>query len=98
MAGVATVGMVILMLATSIAVGAFFIRRPELIRGRYWQTRAAPGLASIGLIMSMWLVLTNFTLVTGGSASVSTVLAVIPFLGLAFGIIVGQRALGRQTG
>jgi hypothetical protein len=48
--------------------------------------------------MSMWLVLTNFTLVTGGSASVSTVLAVIPFLGLAFGIIVGQRALGRQTG
>jgi hypothetical protein len=43
----------------------------------------------------MWLVLTNFTLVTGGSTGVSTVLAAIPFLGLAVGALVGQRTLSR---
>jgi amino acid transporter len=93
MAGVATVGMVILMLTTSVAVVAFFIRRPELIRRRSWQTQVAPVLASIGLLASGWLVLTNFTLVTGGSASLSTVLAIIPFLGFAVGAIAGQRKL-----
>jgi amino acid transporter len=91
MAGVATVGMVILMLTTSVAVVAFFIRRPELVRGRHWQTRVAPVLGSLGLLASGWLVLTNFTLVTGGSAAVSAALATIPFLGLALGIIAGQR-------
>ena len=93
MAGVATVGMVILMLTTSVAVGAFFIRRPELIRGRSWQTRVAPALASIGLLASGWLVLTNLTLVTGGSAAVSTALATVPFIGLALGVIAGRRHL-----
>lgn len=91
MAGVATVGMVILMLTTSVAVATFFIRRPDLIRGRHWQTRVAPFLASLGLFVSAWLVLTNFTLVTGGSAELSAVLAAIPFLGLALGALVGQR-------
>ncbi|MFJ3820595.1 APC family permease [Streptomyces nodosus] len=91
MAGVATVGMVILMLATAVAVAAFFIRRPDLVRGRHWQTRVAPALASLGLLASGWIILANFTLVTGGNAGLSTVLALIPFLGLAFGIVVGQR-------
>ena len=37
------------------------------------------------LLGSLWLVLSNFTLVTGGSATLSTVLAAIPFLGLVVG-------------
>ena len=45
MAGVATVGMVILMLTTSFAVLAFFSRNPHLTQGRAWQTRTAPVLA-----------------------------------------------------
>jgi hypothetical protein len=36
----------------------------------------------------MWLVLTNFTLVTGGSATLSTVLAAIPFAGLLVGSLL----------
>ncbi len=90
MAGVATVGMVILMLTTSVAVIAFFSRHPELTRGRSWQTRIAPVLACVGLLGSLWLVLSNFTLVTGGSVAVSTVLALVPVVGLLVGVARGQ--------
>lgn len=88
MAGVATVGMVLLMLTTSVAVLAYFVRHREHTGGRIWQTRIAPALACVGLVASMWLVLTNFTLVTGGSATLSTVLAAIPFVGLVVGAVL----------
>jgi amino acid transporter len=97
MAGVATVGMVTLMLTTSIAVLVFFSRHRDLSRGRTWQTRIAPVLACIGLLGSLWLVLTNFTLVTGGSATVSTVLALVPVVGLGIGIIRGQEVRGARV-
>jgi amino acid transporter len=92
MAGVATVGMVLLMLSTSVAVLAYFVRHRERAGGRVWQTRIAPALACLGLIASMWLVLTNFTLVTGGSATLSTVLAAIPFAGLVAGALFWRPA------
>lgn len=85
MAGVATVGMVVLMLTTSVAVLAFFLRHRE--HGGAWTTRIAPALAVLGLLASLWLVLSNFTLVTGGSVTLSTVLAAIPFVGLAVGFL-----------
>jgi amino acid transporter len=97
MAGVATVGMVILMLTTSVAVFAFFGRNGALTRGRTWQTRVAPVLACVGLLASLWLVLTNFTLVTGGSAALSTVLALVPVAGLLIGVARGQQVRGRDT-
>lgn len=92
MAGVATVGMVLLMFTTSVAVLVYFARHRAEAAGRPWQTRIAPGLACVGLLASLWLVLSNFTLVTGGSAALSTALAAIPFLGLLIGILVGGRA------
>lgn len=85
MAGVATVGMVLLMLTTSVAVLVFFLRNRALGMDGSWTTRIAPALAVLGLLGSLWLVLSNFTLVTGGSATLSTVLAAIPFLGLVVG-------------
>ncbi|MEW5808899.1 MAG: APC family permease [Actinomycetota bacterium] len=85
MAGVATVGMVLLMLTTSVAVLAFFLRNRG--HGGVWTTRIAPTLAVLGLLASLWLVLSNFTLVTGGSVTLSTVLAAIPFLGLVIGFL-----------
>ena len=91
MAGVATVGMVLLMLTTSVAVLVYFMRHREQANGRIWQTRIAPALACLGLLASLWLVLTNFTLVTGGSAALSTVLAAIPFAGLLVGACCGGR-------
>jgi amino acid transporter len=90
MAGVATVGMVTLMLTTSIAVLVFFARHRHLTAGRRWQTRIAPVLASLALLASLWLVLSNFSLVTGGSVAVSTVLALVPLVGLLLGIARGQ--------
>ncbi|WP_221928357.1 APC family permease [Mycolicibacterium vaccae] len=87
MAGVATVGMVTLMLTTSIAVLVFFVRERERVGGRLWTTRVAPAIAVAGLLASLWLVLSNFTLVTGGSATLSTVLAAIPFVGLVIGFL-----------
>ncbi|MGJ6126698.1 APC family permease [Mycolicibacterium sp. Y3] len=85
MAGVATVGMVVLMLTTSIAVLVFFLRNRDRVPGHLWTTRIAPALAVLGLLGSLWLVLSNFTLVTGGSTTLSTILAAIPFLGLVIG-------------
>lgn len=90
MAGVATVGMVLLMLSTSLAVLAFFARRGDLAAGRGWSTRIAPALACLALVASLWLVLSNFTLVTGGSVGLSTFLAAIPVAGLVVGFLVGQ--------
>ena len=90
MAGVATVGMVLLMLTTSVAVLVYFVRHREQAGGRIWQTGIAPALACVGLLASLWLVLSNFTLVTGGSAALSAVLAAVPFIGLLIGYFVGQ--------
>ena len=87
MAGVATVGMVTLMLTTSVAVLVFFLRYPDRAAGRVFRTRIAPALAVLGLLASLWLVLSNFTLVTGGSVTLSAILAAIPFLGLVVGFL-----------
>ncbi len=92
MAGVATVGMVLLMLTTSVAVLVYFMRHCEQADGRVWQTRLAPALACLGLLASLWLVLTNFTLVTGGSAALSTGLAAISFAGLFVGALLWRPA------
>src|SRR6478735_425674 len=92
MAGVATVGMVLLMLTTSVAVLVYLMRHREHADGRVWKTRIAPGLACLGLLACLWLVLTNFTLVTGGSAALSTVLAAIPFAGLLVGASLWRPA------
>jgi amino acid transporter len=98
MAGVATVGMVILMLTTSVAVLVYFMRRRDDAGKRLWQTRIAPALACLGLLASMWLVLSNFTLVTGGSVTLSAILAVVPFVGLIIGCLVGQPERLAVTG
>lgn len=88
MAGVATVGMVVLMLTTSVAVLVYFARHGDRAHARVWQTRIAPVLACLGLLASLVLVLTNFTLVTGGSTTLSAILAAVPFVGLLAGAAV----------
>nr|WP_205708816.1 APC family permease [Kineococcus siccus] len=91
MAGVATVGMVLLMLTTSIAVLVFFARHPGASsRGRA-STVLAPVLAVSGLLACLWLVLSNFPLVTGGTVLVSTLLALVPAVAFAAGVLAGGR-------
>jgi amino acid transporter len=86
MAGVSTVGIVMLMLLTSVAVPVFFYRHPSARRGRALTTFAIPVLAVIGLAVSLILVVKNFTLVTGEPGPISTVLALIPAAALIVGI------------
>jgi amino acid transporter len=90
LAGVSTVGMVILMLTTSVAVLVFFARNPAAAHGT-WRTRIAPALAVLGLLAGMWLVLANFTLVTTAGLIPSIVLAAVPFLALIAGILRRPR-------
>ena len=85
-------GTVLLMLTTSVAVLVYFMRHREHADGRVWKTRIAPALACLGLLACLWLVLTNFTLVTGGSAALSTVLAAIPVAGLLVGASLWRPA------
>ncbi|WP_338074864.1 APC family permease [Kineococcus vitellinus] len=91
MAGVSTVGMVLLMLLTSVAVVAFFSRRPDLRAGRVGRSLLAPVLAVLALAVSLWLVASNFTLVTGGSAGVGLLLGLLPVAAFAAGALAGGR-------
>ncbi|MFT4043321.1 MAG: APC family permease [Gordonia sp. (in: high G+C Gram-positive bacteria)] len=90
MAGVSTVGMVLLMLTTSIAVFVYFARNPQL-GGKLFTTRIAPVAAVLGLLAATYLVLSNFTLVTGGSFGLSATLAAIPLIALVLGVLAGGR-------
>ncbi|MFE1082705.1 APC family permease [Brevibacterium sediminis] len=91
MAGVATVGMIILMLTTSIAVLAFFSRNSEARAGRRVRTLIIPAIATAGLIGGMILVLSNFTLVTSGSIGLSVGLALVPFAAFVGGWFFGKQ-------
>lgn len=94
MAGVATVGMTILMFTTSLAVIVYFIRHPKQRAGRRWRTIVFPALACLGLIGAMALVLSNFTLVTSGSVGLSTMLAFVPFVAFGIGWVIGAKKPG----
>ncbi|MEP7089969.1 MAG: APC family permease [Nocardioidaceae bacterium] len=91
MAGVATVGMVLLMTLTSVAALVFFARRPELSDSRRLATRIIPAVAVVGLLASLWLVISNFDLVTGSGPGVGAVLALIPVVAFAAGAALGGR-------
>ncbi|KTR81492.1 APC family permease [Leucobacter chromiiresistens] len=96
MAGVATIGMVMMMLLTTVAVVVFFVRNPRL-RKSIWTGTVLPVVAVAALGLAAWLVLSNFTMVTGGSLAVSIVLALIPPAALVAGAIVNRKDGGRTV-
>ncbi|MGY4708846.1 amino acid permease [Mycolicibacterium sp. CBM1] len=89
-AGATTVGIVILLIATSVAVLVFFARD----RKQYslWRIRIAPALGLLGLAASLVLILANLELLVGGSSVLAWV--IVGLLGGAFviGTVVGTRA------
>lgn len=90
MAGIATVGMVGMMLLTTLASLYFFQGNRKLAQGKTWQTRIAPMLAAVMLVGCLWLVLANFTMITGGSIQVSALLALISPVALIIGVLFGR--------
>jgi amino acid transporter len=86
-AGATTVGFVVLLIATSVAVLVFFGRD----RRDYslWRVRIAPALGLVGLIGSLVLILANLKDLVGGSSVLAWVI---------IGLLVGAFALGAVIG
>src|SRR4029078_3665595 len=93
-AGATTVGFVVLLIATSLAVLGFFGRDR---RGHsQWRARLARALGLIGLLASLILILANLKDLVGGSTILGW--AIVGLLVVAFiaGVVVGKR-VGDKT-
>ncbi|GAA3250783.1 APC family permease [Pseudonocardia petroleophila] len=75
MAGTATLGVLALMALTCLAVLVFF-RRTGADR-RPWQTVVAPGLGLAGLLVCLWLTISNFSTLIGGSTGLATAIGAV---------------------
>ena len=88
-AGATTVGFVVLLIATSLAVLVFFARDR---RGySHWRVRIAPALGLIGLLVSLILILANLKDLVGGSAILAWVIIGLLIGSFALGAVVGTR-------
>lgn len=89
LAGITTVGVVVLMVVTSVAVLVYFA--PDRRGHSLWRVRIAPGLGLAGLLGSLVLIITNLKDLVGGSQ----VLAIV-FIALLVAAFVGGYILGRR--
>jgi amino acid transporter len=88
-AGATTVGFVVLLVATSLAVLVFFGRDR---RGHsQWRVRIAPALGLVGLLVSLILILANLKDLVGGSSILAWVILGLLIGSFALGAIVGTR-------
>jgi amino acid transporter len=88
-AGATTVGVVVLMIATSVAVLVFFARDQ---RGHsVWRVRVAPVLGLVGLLGALVLILTNLKDLVGGSSVLAWVIVGVLVGALAVGVLIGSR-------
>ena len=87
--GLAVAALLVLYMLSSLAVVGYF--RREKVTGQLWQTFIAPVLASALLAWVLYLVVSNFTSLIGGSAETAVVLLVaVPAVFLA-GVLVEVR-------
>lgn len=87
--GLAVAALLVLYMLCSLAVVGYF--RRERVAGQYWQTLIAPALASVLLAWVLYLVVSNFTSLIGGSAETAAgLLAAVPVVFLA-GVLVEIR-------
>jgi amino acid transporter len=96
LAGISTVGIVILLIATSAAVLAFFGRQRAAgtLALPAWRVFIAPGLGLLGLIGVFALILQNLDTLVGGSTAIA--IGVIVLLVAVFGI--GATIAARKPG
>jgi len=80
------VSILVVMVLTSVAVLAFFAR--ARVDRRVWHTRIAPLLGTLGLAGITVLVLSNFTTLISGDATLATVLLVVIALAFVAGVVV----------
>lgn len=89
MAGTATLGVLVLMVLTCVAVLAFFARSG--VDRRVWHTRIAPALGLLGLLACLALTVHNFPTLIGGSTglalAIGAVLVVVFLAGVAVALV-----------
>lgn len=93
-AAVSVVGLVALMLLTSVAVVAYFRRHPGLATP--WQSVVAPGVAICGLAAFAWMTVDNLDLLVGGSATVANCFTALLVGAFAAGLLLAL-AVRRQA-
>lgn len=93
--GLAVAALLVLYILCSVAVVGFF--RRERITGQPWQTLAAPALAALLLAWILFLVVSNFTALIGGSTETAVaLLAAVPAVYVA-GVLVEGQVQRRQA-
>ena len=94
--GLAVAALLVLYILCSIAVVGFF--RRERTDRRVWQTLIAPALAALLLAWILFLVVSNFTSLIGGSAeTAAALLAAVPAVftvGVVVEVLIARRASG----
>lgn len=88
-AGATTVGVVLLMIATSVAVLVYFAR--DRHGHSLWRVRIAPGLGLAGLLGALVLILTNLNDLVGGSSVLAWVIVGVLVAAFAAGVVTGRR-------
>jgi amino acid transporter len=88
-AGATTVGIVVLLIATSVAVLAYF--RSDRRGYSQWRVRIAPSLGLIGLVGSLVLILINLKDLVGGSGVLAWVIIGLLVVAFALGALIGTR-------
>ncbi len=89
MAGTATLGVLALMALTCLAVVVFF--RRSKVDARPWQTVVAPALGLAGLAVFLFLTITNFPTLIGGSAGLATAIGAVLVVFFAAGALWARR-------
>ncbi|MFD1361730.1 APC family permease [Lentibacillus salinarum] len=97
MAGVATIGNMILLFLTSLSVLIFFRSNQDIISSRF-KTNIAPITAMTLIFICMGLALANFQLITGLSVTISYILACIPALVFVTGFVMATYTPNRKIG
>ena len=92
LAGISTVGVTTLLIATTVAVLAFFARRRKTgqLEISTWRAFVAPGLGLAGLVISFILILQNLPGLVGDSTpiAIGVVALLVAFFAVGAGIAI----------
>lgn len=88
-AGATTVGFVVLLIATSVAVLVYFAR--DRRGNSQWRVRIAPALGLVGLLGSLILILANLSDLVGGSSILAWVIIGLLIGSFVLGAVIGSR-------
>lgn len=89
MAGTATLGVLALMALTCVAVLVFFRRTG--VDSRPWHTVVAPVLGLAGLLVCLWLTVSNFPTLIGGSSGLAAGIGAVLVLAFVLGAVWSRR-------